>query len=337
MMPSFFMTGTGSQFTRIALLLLTLTGEAVAEPVSMAEGGGAASTPSQDDLNRAAQLFDQGVQQFSRQEYQDSARSFLLADALMGNTKALLNALAAARQAQHPVLTAQAADRALQRGGLEQSVAKMAQAALNGALPYVATLHVACEPEPCSLQLDGEPITAGTHYASAGAHEIRATGPDGRAQERITAAAGATYRLLLPLGEPEPAAPATGASRVPPTRDAQTRRPDDASARKGRKPLSPLVFGLGCTGTLALVALTTWSGLEVLSARKLHEDDPEAYDRDDVKRKQQRTDFLVAGSVVLGAATAAAGIWLVDWGSSTRTAVHILPEGGVALAARRDF
>ena len=46
---------------------------------------------------------------------------------------------------------------------------------------------------------------------------------------------------------------------------------------------------------------------------------------------------LVAGSVVLGAATAAAGIWLVDWGSSTRTAVHVLPEGGVALAARKDF
>ena len=334
MMPSFFMTGTGSQFTRITVLLLTLTGHAVAEPVSMPQGETPASTPSQDDLNRAAQLFDQGVQQFSRQEYENSARSFLAADALMANTKAVLNALAAARQAQNPVLTAQAAQRALQRGSLEQSAAKMAQAALNDALPYVATLHLQCEPEPCSLQLDGEAIAAGTHYASAGAHQIRATGPDGRAEQRLTAAAGSEHRLLLPLGAPPPPEPVAGQAPAP----RYNHKPIVTdSAGDGGKPLSPFVFGLGCTGTLALVALTTWSGLEVLSARRLHDDDPTAYDPEDVKEKQRRTDFLVAGSVVLGAATAAAGIWLVDWGSSTRTAVHVLPEGGVTLGARRDF
>lgn len=336
MMPSFFMTGTGSQFTRIALLLLTVTSQAVAEPVSMPGGDAAAPSRSvsQDDLNRAAQLFDQGVQQFSRQDYEDSARSFLAADALMPNTKAVLNAIAAARQAQHPVLAAQAAQRALQRGGLEPGVTKMAQAALTSALPHVATLHLQCEPEPCALQLDGEAIAAGTHYASAGAHEIRASGPDGRAEQRLTAVAGSEYRLLLPLGEPAPPAPPAATPQTTTARQDELSLPRD-SAR--HKPLSPLVFGLGCTGTLALVALTTWSGFEVLSARKLHDEDPQAYDPDDVRRKTRRTDFLVAGSVVLGAATAAAGIWLVDWGASTRTAVQVLPEGGLALAARRDF
>jgi hypothetical protein len=97
------------------------------------------------------------------------------------------------------------------------------------------------------------------------------------------------------------------------------------------------VFGLGCTGTVALVALTTWSGLEVLSERELHETDPEAYDPDRVKRLQRRTDLLVAGSLALGAATAAAGIWLVEWRTQTRTGLQVLPGGGVALATRRDF
>ncbi|HEY6556316.1 MAG TPA: hypothetical protein VI072_03545 [Polyangiaceae bacterium] len=336
MMPSFFMTGTGSsQFTRISLLLLTLTRLAVAEPVSMPEGDPAAAR-SQDDLNLAAQLFDQGVQQFSRQEYENSARSFLAADALLPNTKALMNAIAAARQAPHPVLTARAAQRALQREGIDQGVAKMARDALAGALPYVATLQLQCEPEPCSLKINGEPIAAGTHYVSAGAHEIRAAGPDGRAQESLTAAAGSEYRLLLPLGQPA-VAQTPPARANPATRGEDTARTSDTDVHASKKPFSPVVFGLGCTGTLALVALTTWSGLEVLSARNLHDTDPVAYDPEEVKERQRRTDLLVAGSVVLGAATAAAGIWLVDWGSSTRAAVHVLPQGGLTLAARRDF
>ncbi len=45
----------------------------------------------------------------------------------------------------------------------------------------------------------------------------------------------------------------------------------------------------------------------------------------------------MVGTLVLGGATAAAGIWLVDWGPSARATVGVLPSGGIAVAAEGRF
>jgi hypothetical protein len=85
-----------------------------------------------------------------------------------------------------------------------------------------------------------------------------------------------------------------------------------------------------------MVGLTTWSGLRVLSERQKHDSEPESYDPDEVRRLTRQTDYLVLGSVALGLATGAAGIWLVNWHSNAQTGVALTP-GGLALTARRHF
>ncbi|HMJ16744.1 MAG TPA: hypothetical protein VK524_35270, partial [Polyangiaceae bacterium] len=287
------MTSARLQFTRITLMLLTLTPAARAEPVPIGKGPSAPANPSSSDLQQAARLFDQGVQQFSRREYESSARSFLAADDLQGNTQALLNAIAAARRANNAVLTAQSAQRAVDRADLDPESVKLVREALATARARVATLQLRCEPEPCTLLLDSVKVVAGTHYAPPGIHVVSAEGArETRAKESVNGVEGGEYRVVLRL-VPTRAYTAGEAGTGPAFQDAAGRTGPNSGKGKGtkghsrwmassagaaedretHKPFSPFVFGLGCTGTVALVALTTWSGLEVLSARELHETD----------------------------------------------------------------
>jgi hypothetical protein len=94
------------------------------------------------------------------------------------------------------------------------------------------------------------------------------------------------------------------------------------------------VFIAGATGTAVLVALTTWSGIDTLSAKSAAQSNPDSFPH--VQRLALRTDLLLTGALVLGAATAVAGIWFVDWGGGRRATAIILP-GGAAFAAEGHF
>jgi hypothetical protein len=94
------------------------------------------------------------------------------------------------------------------------------------------------------------------------------------------------------------------------------------------------VFYAGVAGTAALVALTTWSGIDTLSKK----DSPTAADHwGDVQDRARRTDILLASAIVVGAATGAAGLWLVDWGPDRHAAAALLPGGGAGLVAEGRF
>ncbi len=75
--------------------------------------------------------------------------------------------------------------------------------------------------------------------------------------------------------------------------------------------------GAGLTAVLAGVAV--WSGVDALDAKSALPAVPLRAQNEDVLARAHRTDGLVAGTIVMGVATAAAAIWLVSWDRSDAT------------------
>jgi hypothetical protein len=284
-----------------------------------------------DPKRRAAGLFVQGVRQFSEANFDEAARHFLEADALVPNSRALTNAISAARQSSNHLLVARAAQRALSRPGIEPETAALAREALADAARSLSRVDVRCAPEPCTVTLDGEPATPGVQYILPGTHDFSAVGPRGpRVTEHMSTAAGASYRVALwhasrpappDFDDPEPG---PGALR------------DETPSRA--KPLPPAAFWIGVAATAGMIGLTTWSGLDALSEKNARE--PSGYsdtEREAIGDRARRTNYFLAGSAVLGGATAVAGIWFVDWGAKARAAVAPLPGGGVVVTTQGWF
>jgi hypothetical protein len=283
-----------------------------------------------DPKRRAAGLFVQGVRQFSEANFDEAARTFLEADALVPSSRALTNAISAARQSNNHLLVARAAQRALARPGTEPETAALAREALADAARSLSLVEVRCAPEPCTITVDGEPAGPGAQYMLPGTHDFAAVGAQGhRVTEHLVTTAGTSYRVALQHGS-EAAPPEA-------VREPSPAQPRDA-ARPAAKPLPPLVFWIGAAGTAGLVGLTTWSGLDALSEKRERESGGtySTEDREEIDQRARRTNFFLAGAAVLGGATAVAGIWFVDWGSRTKTAVAPLP-GGAALITQGWF
>ncbi|HEX4334556.1 MAG TPA: hypothetical protein VH062_01510 [Polyangiaceae bacterium] len=290
-----------------------------------------------DDRTRAAELFEQGVRQFSSAEYEAAARTFLAADDLIPSARALVNAITAGQRAGLHLVVARAAERALSRPDMDAAGTSFAREALATAAPKLSIVEATCAPEPCALTLDGATLTSAHEYALPGKHDVVATGNDGAtASAELSCVAGATCRVSLTPARPQPTPPLA----VPPTAasaqgalPAQT-EPSPATDEH-RRPLPPAVFIAGAVGTAALVALTVWSGVDTLSAKSSAGSDPDRWPH--VQHLALRTDLLLTGALVLGAATGAAGLWFVDWGSGRRATAVILPGSGVAFAAEGHF
>ena len=309
----------GVQFTTLALLGLLVRGVLAAPD---------------DAKSRAAALFEQGVRQFSSAQYAAAAEAFLAADELVPNTRALVNGITAARRAGQHLVVARAAERAVARLDIDPGSAALAREALVEAARSLTRLDVSCSPKPCTVTLDGAAVTEGNVYVLPGTHDVGAWGTNGAtATEHVSAVAGASYRVTLTPKAPEQPVSAPVATRpVPPPKPT----PAPLATEPVRtKPLSPEVFYAGVAGTAALVALTTWSGIDTLNTK----DDAYASRASwgDVKDRALRTDILLASAIVVGAATGAAGLWLVDWEPDRHAAAALLPGGGAGLVAEGRF
>lgn len=355
------MRGTSLHSMLLASAVLLIPGSSLAQSYTEAKPDSASQPSSSNNKDRAARLFDQGVLLFSRGQYEQAAQAFLHADELFESPQALMNAVTAAHQANDALLTARAAQRALGRPGMRDAEVSVARQALASVVGRLARVVADCGVSPCSLTLDGEAVSPGVQYVRPGEHEIAANFPNGaRAVEHFSCNAGASYDVRLrPSSGAGRATDAAGAASAAPIR--ATRTPvstraganeaiskassahssgtmqEEASAARAKKPLSPMVFALGCVGTGALAALTTWSGFRVLSERRLHDTNPDAYDPDEVRRLQRQTDLFLLGTIVLGAATGAAGLWWVDFKGEARPSVAFSPGGGVMIGAEKRF
>jgi hypothetical protein len=256
----------------------------------------------------AAAAYDAGVGFFEKAEYLDAAKAFLRADELLPNDDALANAIVAAGRANALLLVAEAAQRAITRQGVDPEVAAKARDALADASRRLSLVKLSCAEDPCTLKLDGELVSEGDHYLLPGNHAFGAESGSAQKNESLLLEAGATYTL-----------------RLQPQEEAKPSLNRSPEADVSRTTVPPVVFYVGVGLTVALAGVTVWSGLDTLSAKDELPPNPTQDDLDPVEGKVLRTDLLLAGSVVAGAATAFVGLQLVDWSSGD--------SGGVGLVA----
>jgi hypothetical protein len=300
---------------------------------------------------RAAELFEQGVRQFTSAQYESAARAFLEADSLVPNARALIDGITAARRAGLHLTVAQAAQTALTRNDVDAGGAALAREALTEAARNLTLVELECTPAPCAVTMDGTHVASGAQYVVPGTHDFLARGEKGAsASEHLSAVAGASYRVSLALIEPPPAppppaplppaplppAPPPPATKESPHDETPPRPPLPPRHEESSpaKPLPPAVFYAGVAATAALAGLTIWSGVDTLSAKSKVEANP-TLDWGHVQQLALRTDVFLASAIVVGAATGAAGIWFVDWGSGGHASAAIWPGGAVVEAAGR--
>ena len=271
-----------------------------------------------DAKSRAAALFEQGVRQFSSAEYETAAKTFFAADELAPNARALVNGIIAARRAGQYLVVAEAAERALSRSDVDDSGITLAREALNDAAGRLTRVEVTCSAAPCAITIDGAAAKPGARYLLPGTHDFVGDASGGATSaEHVTTLPGASYRISLsPKTEARAALP-----NSPPT-----------PAPNASKPLSPAVFYVGVAGTAVLAGVTIWSGLETLSARS----SATRENWDHVESLALRTDLFMAGALLLGGATVAAGIWGTHWGNASYASAAVIP-GGAAVVARGRF
>lgn len=299
----------------------------------------AAAQPSEPEQTAAAARFDAGVQAYKQADYARAAEAFLAADALLPSARALSNALAAARRAGLSLLVARAAERSLARQGVSKADRKTAEEALAETSPKLARLEIVCATPGCALQIDGVPANISGSYVLPGAHRISA---ESHAALDLNCEAGQLCRGELkpsPVPSPTEAAATMATSSepnpgtLPPTEKAHR---ETQPRWKRRLPLAVLISTGG--GALVLAALATWSGVEALDAKREYDaDDPDSPSWNHVKKLAHRSDYFLAGSIVLAGAAAATAIWWVDWDAYSRSQLAILPEGGATLTTRRRF
>jgi tetratricopeptide (TPR) repeat protein len=96
-----------------------------------------------------------------------------------------------------------------------------------------------------------------------------------------------------------------------------TKPPNEPSTRKG---ISPVLFTISAAATLALGAVTLWSGLDVLSKNQSYEDSPTRAAFDDGRARELRTNVLAITTGVALGTTAVIGIFLTDWSAPRNAA-----------------
>lgn len=289
---------------------------------------GPAGAQSRNVRDEAADAFDRGVKHFEAAEYELAARAFARADELMPAASALKNAIAAARKAGAYLLVTELHARAERRAVESPELAAQAREALAEARQRLAELNLSCKPAPCAITLDDERVEPGQRWVLPGSHSVRATAEGGaRAEESLSLAPGAQYRIVLhPVAEGAAPIP-TEVSRV----GAASEKPAPEDRADDDRPLSPTVFWIGVAASAGLAAVTTWSGLDALSAKDDLPSQPTSAQSDDVRSKVTRTDLLLGGTLVVAGVTTYAGFALVDWdGGSARASVS--PTTGGAMA-----
>jgi hypothetical protein len=304
-----------------------------------------------EQRTRAAQAFDAGVKHFQAAEYVEAARAFLLADELLANSQALSNAIAAARRANEDLLVAKAAQRAIDRAAADPELGASAREALAEAERHLARIELRCEPQPCTLKVDGEEAVAGKRYLLPGTHVLVADAErNAQAIERLTLVAGAAYRVVLyPTPRSVDAKPASvtdeagkpASGRAPPKAKegsaTPATEPSSGAAEPQRKPLPPAVVYGGAGVTAVLLGVTIWSGLDAISAKSDLGSDPTTAQVDDVQSKITRSNILLGATAVVGIATTVVGFTLVDWKHGQASASVSPHPGGAVFGAQGTF
>lgn len=276
-------------FVSTALALVAMTGVASA----------------QEERSDARTAYDDAAKAYEARDFKRAAEGFAKADALAPNALALKLALAAAVQADDPVLAEELAVRAESRDA-SADVQEMARNAHRLAKGRVGKIEIACAAPsaPCVAQIGARELRHGqTAIAARGPVTVTFTSAGGKTTtETVIVAADTTTRANEPAFAP-----------------AKIERLEHPADRpRARSGLDPAFVWIGAGLTVALAGVTVVSGLD---ANARHDDFVAARttsSRDTGQAAELRTNVLLGSTIVVAAVTGVIGLWFTRWGGSER-------------------
>lgn len=287
-----------------------------AGPTRVAQAGeGERPAPTATEKREAGRHFRAGVQAFYQHKYEKAAEEFEKANEIVPNDKALFNAADAWEKAGALVKAARLFQRYLDEAPEDAKARDDAQARLSELTSKVGRLEILGSLAE-DITLDGEPVERGQRFVTPGDHVVKAVAGGTPIEKRVSVEAGSTLRVsLVPPPPPEP----------DPVEEHEVVDQDEG-VKSESKGVSPAVFFVSVGVTTALVGATVWSGLDTQSKRRDFDAtlSPEVYD--DGVSAQKRTNVLLGLSAAAGVATAAIGLFAVNWGDDEKATVSVTPS-----------
>ncbi|MFT3926211.1 MAG: hypothetical protein QM778_26940 [Myxococcales bacterium] len=275
-----------------------------------------------DDVSAAANAFGQAQRAELSGDSARAAELYELADSIAPAPEALRNAARAWLAANRLVPAATNAEELLRRYGSDPTSRQLAEEILGRARPQLGRFQVDCT-SPCVLSVNGLAVgtqarTSHTVYLQPGPHTISASFEGGEgSRARVESHAGESGKLELTRlatsapaspAAPEPAAEAPALGVATPT----AAPVDQAPEHKG---LHQAYFWSFLGATVAVGAVTIWSGVDLLNARDDFKNSPMPTQKafDSGENKDLRTTILIVGSSALAATTVVLGLF-TDFG-----------------------
>lgn len=292
------------------------------------------------DQQSAAAAYDHATALYVSREYAQAAALFETAHRLAPASAALIQAVRAHGRADNHLRAATLALRLEALYPDDRAAVRAAAAALRRADQF-ARVDVTCD--GCRLQLDGALIEHPSFFLRPDTeHQLVAVFPTGEVSETVSAPAGETRAVAFEA----PPAPIVAEPEPEPTPDPiVTPDPEPSDGGGGIHVAVPIV---GLVVTAALGGVLIWSGVDALDGVPAYEMNPTVEGLADGRMREERTNWLIAGTAVAGAATAILMIF-TDWdgdaggdtdGTSEETSVQALFDvhpGGAALGLRGRF
>jgi hypothetical protein len=298
-----------------------------------ARAGEPAEDAARAAYGRAAAAYDRG-------DYAAAAGDFARADELVPNPVTLETALRAALKADLVALGMELADRAALRGAAG-SLAERVEEAKKAFAGRAGRVVVRC-PTTCKVTLDGAGAPADTpRWVTAGEHEVTIDAGGAVEKRRVRAepgqltevAAAAPPRVEAPIA---PAAPPRVEAPIAPAAPPRVEAPIAPAARAG---ISPGWLGLGVGLTAVAGGLAIGFGVDTARKHDAFTAAPTLEAQSAGQEAQLRTNVLAGVAGALGVATAAIGVFAVEWRATPAARGTALRLGlaGAGLAASGRF
>ena len=270
-------------------------------PIAGAQAGNDAAK-----IRIAAEEYDAGRRAFMDKDYETAALHFENADRDAPSAGALRLAIRARKEAHHSARAATLSELAIRRYPADDVTTKLAEETLKELTPSLLKVDVRCDPA-CSLVVDDRaPFNEASQqqvvYLDPGAHSISATWPGRQGASAPVEGSKGTFREVVlhpgpPVTQAVPAVVQPHASAVQPP----------AAHESG---ISPGFFYAGAGLTVALAAVTVWSGLDTRSNPGPDRVEKECVNLgescaayQDGLASQRRTNILIGSTVGMAAVT----------------------------------
>lgn len=275
-----------------------------------------------EDLQAAAEAFQQGQRAQVRGDFAQAAEMFDLANHTAPSAAALRSAIRMHQSAGHHAAAATRAAHALTTYPEDAATVQLANEVLAGCGPLLGHLIVRCDPA-CSLTVAGRAVSGSTTevslYVDPGAHELRATWGDRALARSVETTAGSEHPVTLALAD-APAASIAGPVSGE-TGSGETGSGESGSVETGTGTttagassggVSPAFFAIAAGLTVASLATAIGVGVDMLSARDAYVLMPTETGWSNGVGRETATNALIGTTIGLAAVTLVLAL-VTDW------------------------